>query len=87
MAAGGQPATLTRKARNSATADRGVPQHQEHRRESRPDAVPAVESQSRTYLAGLTMVPTHNTAVKQLCKWLPQSAEMQAAVAGRCGPY
>ncbi len=77
------PVTLTRKARNfkprQIAAYRSIKSIEKV--ESVPTRCLAVESQSRTYLAGLTMVPTHNTAVKQLCKWLPQSAEMQVAVA------
>ncbi len=47
--------------------------------ESVPTRCIAVESETRTYLAGRTMVPTHNTVIKQLSKWLPLSAEFNTA--------
>lgn len=40
----------------------------------------AVDADSKTYLAGRTMIPTHNTAFRRLAKWLPLSAEFRDAV-------
>jgi hypothetical protein len=43
------------------------------------DSVPtcciAVDSPSRTFLAGSAMIPTHNTAARRLEPWVPTSAE------------
>jgi hypothetical protein len=41
----------------------------------------AVESPTRTYLAGRSMVVTHNTVIRRLFKYLPVSIELQTAVA------
>jgi phage RecT family recombinase len=40
----------------------------------------AVDSPTRTYLAGRCMTPTHNTAFKRLVKWLPISTEIRKAL-------
>lgn len=48
------------------------------------DSVPtqciAVESESKTYLAGKSMAVTHNTVFRRLSKWLPISPEFRDAV-------
>lgn len=44
--------------------------------ESVPTQCIAVDSPSRTYLAGRTMVPTHNTALKQVLKLAPKSTRL-----------
>lgn len=50
----------------------------------RIDSVPtkciAVTSPSKTYLAGRSMAPTHNTVIRRLVKRVPQSPELQAAI-------
>lgn len=77
------PADLPRKAANYRA--RKVAAYRAVKSIEVVDSVPtrciAVESETRTYLAGRTMVPTHNTAVRQLSKWLPLSAEFNSAVA------
>lgn len=40
----------------------------------------AVASETRTYLAGLSMIPTHNTVFRRHSKWLPFSAELQEKI-------
>jgi len=40
----------------------------------------AVDSPTHTFLAGREMVPTHNTAIRQLFKLLPKSAELTRAM-------
>jgi len=40
----------------------------------------AVDSPSETYLAGRTMIPTHNTVFKRASKWLPLSSEIVLAM-------
>ena len=43
--------------------------------ESVPTKCIAVESETHSYLAGKTLIPTHNTVFKQLSKWLPVAYE------------
>lgn len=49
------------------------------------DSVPtqciSVDSRTKTYLAGVDMVPTHNTVIRQLSRFMPKSTELQQAVA------
>lgn len=40
----------------------------------------AVDSPSRTYLAGDDMVPTHNTVFLRLAKWMPKNTELASAI-------
>lgn len=48
--------------------------------ESVPTKCIAVTSPSKTYLAGRSMAPTHNTILRRLVKRVPQSPELQAAI-------
>lgn len=77
------PAALSRKAANFREREvapyRGVASIE--RVESVPTRCIAVDSPSRTYLAGLDMVPTHNTVIRRMWPWLPQSVEIASAVA------
>ena len=43
----------------------------------------SVDSRTNTYLAGMSMVPTHNTAVKMLMKFLPRTANDQLTMSVR----
>ena len=43
--------------------------------ESVPTKCIAVESETHSYLAGKTLIPTHNTVFKQVSKWLPNESE------------
>lgn len=45
-----------------------------------PTCCIAVESPTHAYLAGHSMTPTHNTAVKMLCKYIPRSQRLRAAL-------
>lgn len=40
----------------------------------------AVDSPTETYLAGKSMIPTHNTVFKRCSKWLPLTAEFRAVI-------
>lgn len=48
--------------------------------ESVPTQCIAVDSPTHTYLAGRTMVPTHNTVLRRLAKTLPKSPEVAWAI-------
>lgn len=48
--------------------------------ESVPTRCIGVDSETKTYLCSRSMIPTHNTVFKRLSKWLPISAEAQAAI-------
>lgn len=48
--------------------------------ESVPTQCIAVDSPSRTYLAGRTMVPTHNTVLKQALKLAPKTTRLDHAI-------
>jgi len=48
--------------------------------ESVPTQCIAVESETKTYLAGKSMAVTHNTVFRRLSKWLPISPEFRDAV-------
>lgn len=41
----------------------------------------AVASETKTYLCGRSMAPTHNTVLRRLCKYLPKSVELASALA------
>jgi hypothetical protein len=49
--------------------------------ESVPTRCIAVDSDTRTYAAGVEMVPTHNTCIRQLAKYMPKSTELAVALA------
>lgn len=76
------PTTLSRKSANYRQRRLGV--YRAIRSIEPVESVPtrciAVESDTRTYLAGPTMVPTHNTMLRKLCQTLPQSTEIAQAV-------
>lgn len=71
------PFALSRKA--AATKVRVV--HRDHsiysvdRIPTVPTRCIAVDSPTRSYLAGEAMIPTHNTPVRELRKWVPTSSE------------
>lgn len=48
--------------------------------QSVPTKCIAVSSPTKTYLAGESMAPTHNTVIRRLFKYLPVSVEIQHAV-------
>lgn len=77
------PVALSRKAANFREREyapyRGVAAIE--RVESVPTRCIAVDSPTRTYLAGHDMVPTHNTVIRRMWPWLPQSVEVASAVA------
>lgn len=76
------PATLPRKVER--IRPRKLRTYRAVKSIERVDSVPtqciAVDSPTRTYLAGATMVPTHNTTVRQLAKMLPKSPEVARAI-------
>ena len=73
------PCTTHRKSRNfhgrKNAKYRGVASVEKV--ESVPTRCIAVASESKTYLAGRSMIPTHNTVFRRLQKWLPLSPEIQ----------
>mgnify|MGYP001430245401 CR=1 FL=1 len=75
------PVSVYRKLRNfkprKISAYRGIKSIEKV--ESVPTMCIAVDSSTKTYLAGETMVPTHNTAFRRLSKWLPLSPELRDA--------
>ncbi len=75
------PTVLSRKSANYR--GRKMPIYRGVKSIEKIDSVPtrciAVESASKTYLAGKTMVPTHNTVFRRLSKWLPLSPEFKQA--------
>lgn len=77
------PATLSAKV--SRIRPRTVPTYRAVRSIERVESVPtqciAVDSPTHTYLAGRTMVPTHNTMVRKLMKLMPKSTELVRAIA------
>lgn len=76
------PAALSRKASNYREREvapyRGVASIEQV--ESVPTCCIAVDSPTRTYVAGMDMVPTHNTVIRRMVPWLPLSTEMAVAV-------
>ena len=76
------PATLPRKVER--IRPRELRTYRAVKSIERVDSVPtqciAVDSPTRTYLAGATMVPTHNTMLRELAKTLPKSPEVQRAI-------
>ena len=72
------PCLLTRKAANYRP--RKIAQYRAVSSIERIATVPtrciAVASESKTYLAGRSMIPTHNTVFRRATKWLPLSAEI-----------
>ncbi|MEV6555905.1 recombinase RecT [Nocardia sp. NPDC051756] len=76
------PFTLTKKANRFRS--RTIANYRTVKNIERIASVPTrcigVDSPTRTYLAGWDMVPTHNTAVRQLAKLLPKSTGFIAAV-------
>lgn len=77
------PATLSVKV--ARVRPRKVKTYRSVRSVERIDSVPtqciAVDSSTRTYLAGKSMAPTHNTMIRKLMKLLPKSTEIQRAMA------
>jgi recombination protein RecT len=75
-------ATLTRKAANYQS--RIIAPYRSIKSievvESVPTQCIAVDSPTRTYLAGRTMVPTHNTALKQVLKLAPKTTRLDMAI-------
>ena len=76
------PCTLSRKARNFRT--RRIAQYRGVKSIEQIESVPtrciAVDSPSKTYLAGRSMIPTHNTVFRRLTKWVELSPELRDAV-------
>ncbi|MGJ4084385.1 recombinase RecT [Corynebacterium macclintockiae] len=76
------PVTLPRKVERLQS--RKIAPYRAVRSIEKVDTVPtqciSVDSETRTYVAGIEMVPTHNTTVRQLAKWLPKSTDMATAI-------
>lgn len=76
------PFTLDKKARRFR--NRIIPSYRTVKTIERIESVPtrciSVDSPTRTYLAGWDMIPTHNTAIRQLVKLLPKSVTLAQAL-------
>ncbi|WP_297739654.1 recombinase RecT [uncultured Tessaracoccus sp.] len=72
------PFVLKRKRDRFRT--RSIPAYRTVKSIERIPSVPTrcigVDSPTRTYLAGVDMIPTHNTALKQVLKLMPKAAEV-----------
>lgn len=77
------PFVLKRKRDRFRT--RSIPAYRAVKSIERIPSVPTrcigVDSPTRTYLAGVDMIPTHNTALKQALKLAPKSTALAAALA------
>lgn len=76
------PATLSAKV--ARIRPRQIAPYRVVKSIERVDTVPtrciAVDAPTRTYLAGEDMVPTHNTCIRQLAKYMPKSTELAVAL-------
>ena len=76
------PATFTTKAARFRV--RQIAPYRSIKSIERVETVPtqciAVDSPTRTYAAGVEMIPTHNTCVRQLAKFMPKSTELAQAL-------
>ena len=77
------PFVLKRKRDRFRT--RSIPAYRAVKSIERIPSVPTrcigVDSPTRTYLAGVDMIPTHNTALKQVLKLAPKATQMQQVYA------
>jgi phage RecT family recombinase len=76
------PASLSRKVKK--TKQRKLKNYRSIKLIEKIESVPtkciAVDSPTKTYLAGKTLVPTHNTVFRRCSKWLPLSPELRSAI-------